>query len=123
MNSLTIFLKQLRLKNNNERLSDMAKRLGISASYLSSIETNKRKLNNKLFEKIKKEYNLTSSEVNELDILRNLAAKELSVSLQDMDDERKETLVKFLSNVDELSTEDFKKINLLFKKSDEEGDK
>lgn len=123
MNSLTIFLKQLRLKNNNERLSDMAKRLGISASYLSSIETNKRKLNNKLFEKIKNEYNLTSREVNELDILRNLAAKELSVSLQDMDDERKETLVKFLSNVDELSTEDFKKINLLFKKSDEEGDK
>ena len=111
--SLTVFLKQLRLKHGNERLSDMAKRLGISASYLSTIETHKRKMNDKLYTKITKIYDLSRKEKDELNVLRNLAARELSVSLVNMDDEKKERIVKFLSNIDDMTSDDFKKINYL----------
>lgn len=120
MNSLTVFLKQLRLKHNNERLSDMAKKLGISASYLSSIETNKRKMNDKLLEKIQQVYALSTKKAEELKVLRNLAAKEFSIPLTDMDEEKKEKIVKFLSNIDELSSDDFKKINYLLNREEEE---
>ena len=113
MTSLTVFLKQLRLKHGNERLSDMARRLGISASYLSTIETHKRKMNDKLFEKITKIYELSGTETSELNVLRNLAAKELSVSLENMDDEKKERIVKFLSNINDMTSDDFKKISYL----------
>lgn len=121
MNDLSLFLKHLRLKNNNERLSDMAKKLGISASYLSTIETRKRKLNDKLLEKIKDAYGLSKEDAEKLRELRNLAAQEVNVSLDNMDDDKREKLVKFLSNIETLSSDDFKKINYLLSKTEDES--
>lgn len=120
MNDLSLFLKHLRLKNNNERLSDMAKKLGISASYLSTIETRKRKLNDKLLDKITHAYNLTKEDAEKLRELRNLAAQEVNVSLNNMDEEKREKLVKFLSNIETLTSDDFKKINYLLNKEGDE---
>lgn len=112
---LTVFLKEIRLKNNNERLSDMAMKLGVSASYLSTVETAKRRMNDKLFKKIIEVYQLNMQEQRELNELRNLASNEVSFSFEDLDVSKKEAVVKFLSNVDDLSSEDLEKINLLLK--------
>jgi len=113
--NLTVFLKEIRLKNNNERLSDMASKLGVSSSYLSTVETQKRRMNDKLFKKIVEVYHLDTADQRTLNELRNLATNELSISFEDIDISKKETVVKFLSNVDELSSEDLEKINLLLK--------
>lgn len=113
--NLTIFLKEIRLNNDNERLSDMAQKLGVSASYLSTVETQKRRMNDKLFQKIIDVYELNINSQKELNELRNLASNEMSFSLEDLDQSKKAAVVKFLSNVDELSTEDLEKINLLIK--------
>lgn len=113
--NLTIFLKEIRLNNDNERLSDMAQKLGVSASYLSTVETQKRRMNDKLFQKIIDVYELNITAQKELNELRNLASNEMSFSLEDLDQSKKAAVVKFLSNVDELSTEDLEKINLLIK--------
>lgn len=113
--NLTVFLKEIRLKNNNERLSDMAMKLGVSASYLSTVETAKRRMNDKLFKKIIEVYQLNTQEQRELNELRNLASNEVSFSFEDLDVSKKEAVVKFLSNVDDLSSEDLEKINLLLK--------
>lgn len=121
MNDLSLFLKYLRLKNKNERLSDMAKKLGISASYLSTIETGKRKLNDKLLDKIIRTYGLSKIDAEKLRELRNLAAQEVNVSLDDMDAEKQESLVKFLSNIKTLSSDDFRKINYLLNKQEDES--
>ena len=116
MDNLTVFLKALRLRSNDERLSDMAQKLQVSASYLSTVENQKRRMNDKLFKKIVSVYDLDDQEAKELDLLRNLASKEFNVSLNELEDEKKETVVKFLSSVDDLSKEDVEKINLLLKK-------
>lgn len=121
MLSLTVFLKQLRLKNNNERLSDMARKVGISSSYLSSIENKKRKMNDKLLKKIVDIYALSKDEADQLTVLRNLAAQEINIPLKDMDEEKKETIVKFLSNIDTLSSDDFQKINYMLNSDEEES--
>lgn len=113
--NLTIFLKEIRLSNDNQRLSDMAQKLGVSASYLSTVETQKRRMNDKLFQKIIDVYELNITAQKELNELRNLASNEMSFSLEDLDQSKKAAVVKFLSNVDELSTEDLEKINLLIK--------
>ena len=115
MDNLTVYLKSLRLRSSDERLSDMAKKLGVSASYLSTVENQKRRMNDKLFQKIVGVYELNEKEVKKLDLLRNLASKEFNVSLDEMEYEKKETIVKFLSSVDDLSKEDVEKINLLLK--------
>jgi transcriptional regulator with XRE-family HTH domain len=116
LKSLTVFLKELRLKNNDERLSDMSKRLGVSASYLSTIETQKRRMNDKLYDNIVSTYQLSEDEAKELNIIRSLISNELVLSMDEMDSEKKETIIKFLSSVEDLSKEDVEKINLLLKK-------
>lgn len=115
MDNLTVYLKSLRLKSGDERLSDMAKKLGVSASYLSTVENQKRRMNDKLLKKIVDVYQLNEKEEKKLDLLRNLASKEFNVSLDELEDEKKETVVKFLSSVDDLSKEDVEKINLMLK--------
>lgn len=116
MKSLTVFLKELRLNNGDERLSDMAKKLGVSASYLSTIETEKRRMNDKLFDKIVSVYQLSYDKAKKLNIIRNTVSNELVLSMEEMDEETKETVVKFLSSVEDLTKEDVEKINLLLKK-------
>lgn len=116
MKSLTVFLKELRLKNNDERLSDMSKRLSVSASYLSTVETEKRRMNDKLFDNLVTTYQLSEEEAKELNIIRSLVSNELVLSMDDMDQDKKEAVIKFLSSVEDLSKEDVEKINLLLKK-------
>lgn len=55
--TLKKFLRILRAENN-EQLLDMAKKMNISVSYLSSIENNKRKIPKDFFKNLLKEYNL-----------------------------------------------------------------
>lgn len=116
MDKLSVFLKMLRLRNRDERLSDMAKRLGVSASYLSTVENEKRNMTDKLFKKIVSVYELNKEEADQLSVLRQLASKNLNVSMDDLDDEKKKTVVKFLSSLDSLSEDEMEKINLLLNK-------
>mgnify|MGYP000146596443 CR=1 FL=1 len=116
MDKLSVFLKMLRLRNGDERLSDMAKKLGVSASYLSTVENEKRNMTDKLFQKIIKIYQLNTEEAEQLSVLRQLASKNINVAMDDLDDEKKKTVVKFLSSLDSLSEEEMEKINLLLNK-------
>ncbi len=93
----------------------MAKKLGVSASYLSTVETQKRRMNDKLFQNIVRIYELSAEAQRTLNELRNLASKEINISFSDLDSMKKEAVVKFLSNVDDLTDEDLEKINLLIK--------
>ena len=115
-NSLSLFLKAIRYHNNKEKLSDMAKKLEVSSSYLSTIENGKRVMNDKLYQSIVRTYSLSPDESKELDVLRKLEANHLNVSTTEMDVEQKETLIKFLSNLKDLDEEELKSINHLINK-------
>jgi transcriptional regulator with XRE-family HTH domain len=120
-NKLSIFLKKLRLNSGDEKLKDMAKKLNISIALLSSIETGKRKMNNQVLLKIITEYALDAKATEELKYLKDMATDEISVKTEKMDDDKKSTLINFLSKVEGLNQKELTKINLILKK--QKGDK
>ena len=114
--SLSLFLKALRHENGKEKLSDMAVKLGVSASYLSTVENGKRVMHDKLFSLIVKTYHLSKEAAKELDVLRKLEAKSVHVNTEDFDADKKDTVIKFLSHIDDLSAEEMKTIQHLVNK-------
>ena len=61
-----VFVRKLRL-DNDERLKDMAERMGVSSTYLSSIEYGRRAVPSAWRDKIQEIYHLETDEVNSLD--------------------------------------------------------
>lgn len=114
--TLGLYLKKIRLENNDETMTDMAHRLNISVSYLSSVENEKRNMTDEMYLNICRLYSLTKEQCDELQYLKNLASKRLNVQLDGLDKNAKQTTVKFLSNVDSLSDDDLERINKIINK-------
>ena len=114
--NLSIFMKRLRLNHNDQTMMAMSKDLGISVSFLSSIENGKRNMSDDMFLLICEKYHLTVSQIEELNYLRTLNSSKINVPLDSMSSELKSTTVKFLSSADELSEADLKKINSILNK-------
>ena len=119
--TLGIFLKRIRLNNKDEKLKDMASKLKISNALLSSIETGKRKMNDEVFALLVKVYKLSQEEQDELKYLKEMATNEINVKVEKLDDDKKSTLINFLSKVEGLDYKELEKINLILKKK--KGDK
>lgn len=109
--SLSLFLKKIRLNNNDETLTEMAKRLNISTSYLSSVENEKRNMTDEMYRSICTLYELTPAQCDEFLYLKILASSRINVDLNSLEPDAKKTTVKFLSNVESLSEEDLARIN------------
>jgi transcriptional regulator with XRE-family HTH domain len=114
--TLNYFMKRLRLNHNDETMTQMAKRLRISVSYLSSIENEKRNMTDEMFALITSVYRLSEEEQSELNYLRNLSGSKLNIKLDNLTPSTKQTTVKFLSNVDSLSATDLERINKIINK-------
>lgn len=94
----------------------MANKLGVSASYLSSVENGKKPMSDKLYQSLISVYKLNATEAKELNMLRHLEAKNLNVNTNEMDDQKKEVVVRFLSNIESMDNEDLKEIEYLINK-------
>jgi HTH-type transcriptional regulator, competence development regulator len=114
--TLSIFMKRIRLNHNDQTMVEMAKNLGISVSFLSSIENGKRNMSEEMFRLICDKYKLSPKLAEELKQLRTLSVSKINVPLDSMSSELKSTTVKFLSSADELSEADLKKINSILNK-------
>ena len=114
--TLSIFLKKLRLEHDDETMTEMARRLNISVSYLSSVENEKRNMTDEMYLNICRLYSLTKQQCDELQYLKNLASNRLNVQLDGLDKNAKQTTVKFLSNVESLSDDDLERINKIINK-------
>lgn len=113
--ALSIYLKRLRLDNHDERLIDMANKLNISQSFLSAIESGTRNLSNKLVRKIVEIYKLDEKNEKELIYLRDLASHKINITLENLEEEQKEAVVQFLSNVKDLDEKSLEKIKLIIR--------
>ena len=93
---VTAFGKILRKRriDSSEILGDMAKRLDVSAAYLSSIENGLREIPDSFVEKISKEYGLSEAEKQELEEAQ-AQAKEFSKLTEGQVKLMKELLEKF----------------------------
>lgn len=104
------FLRVLRM-NRGELLKDMADKLVIAPSYLSSIENGKRTPTKALIQKIEREYFLTSEEMNNLLSAYEQTIKEVTINLQFLKEDRVDLSVVFARRLNELSDEEITAIN------------
>ncbi len=84
--SLAKFLRILRIQND-ELLGDMAKKIGIMPSYLSSIEANRRPLTKVVRQRLVEAYGLNQADQEKLDTLIVEADRSLEVELSHVRDE------------------------------------
>lgn len=124
--SLSKFLRILRIQND-EVLGDMAEKLGIMPSYLSSIEANKRPLTPALKEKLIDSYSLDSEEQEHLENCIAEASRSVEVSLDNVRDESilseyVDTAVMFARDISKLGNTELDEIrNLLKSFANKEG--
>lgn len=84
--NLAKFLRILRVQND-ELLGNMADKMGIKPSYLSSIEANRRPLTDELRAKLVESYNLDEEQQQKLDNLVAEANRTVEVNLESVRDE------------------------------------
>lgn len=86
---LTVFgkaLRKIRIERG-ELLKDMAANLGVSSSYLSSVENGKKDPTSELMARIFSVYSFTEEEKQNLEEARALTIRELHIRLSEPEDE------------------------------------
>lgn len=115
------FLRKLRI-DYSEVLGTMAKKLGISAAYLSAIENNGREIPNDMIAKIAQVYNLDESQVKELEEAKAQTCGAVAVQFENQKSEHDyiETAVMFARDFSKLTAnqvEQIKNLLISFEKS------
>lgn len=117
---VTAFGKILRKRriDSSEILGDMAKRLDVSASYLSSIENGLREIPDSFVEKIAEEYDLSEVEKQELEEAQAQSKGSVNVPLGEQKDSREylETAVMFAKDFSKLTEKQVKLMKEMLEK-------
>ncbi len=112
---LTAFGKELRKLRitAGELIRDMADKLGVTASYLSAVETGKRQIPDGWVSKISDLYTLSSIERSTLQKAADSSALSVKFNLDGMNDRRRQTAVLFAREFGELDDQKLEQIRLL----------
>ncbi|WP_259337088.1 helix-turn-helix domain-containing protein [Bombilactobacillus bombi] len=94
------FLRRLRI-DYDERLFDMAKKVGVSSAFLSAVENGHKKASNPLINKISKIYNLTPSQ--KADLYDDVAISQQDLNLSAFSQEKQQAIIMFAIKFDGLS--------------------
>ncbi len=94
------FLRRLRI-DYDERLFDMAKKVGVSSAFLSAVENGHKKASNPLINKISKIYNLTPSQ--KADLYDDVAISQQDLDLSAFSQEKQQAIIMFAIKFDGLS--------------------
>ena len=108
-------LRKIRIERE-ELLKDMATALGVSAAYLSAVETGKRRIPDDWVERISIHYQLSQAEHANLLRAAENSAQEVKISLQDASETKRGAVLTFARALDQLSDEDLKRIMQSMKK-------
>ena len=125
--SLSKFLRILRIQND-QLLGDMAEKLGIKPSYLSSIEANRRPLTPELRHRLVEAYGLDETAQVELEKCTAQAARSVEVSLLTVRNEERlpeyvDTALLFARDLSSLGSAELAEIrNLLYSFKEEHTD-
>lgn len=109
LTELGITLRKIRIERQ-ELLRDMAKTLGVSAAYLSAVETGKRKAPSAWTDKIIQAYSLNTYEAQKLRTAFEDTQEEVRISLQHVSAQQRNTVISFAKALDGLSDEQLEKI-------------
>ena len=109
LTSLGKYLRTFRIQRE-ELLKDMANRLNVVPAYLSSIENGKRSPTRKLIYNIIESYNLTDSEVAELNKAFYDTLDEISLDTSFATESQKDLCISFARKFNSLDDEQIKRI-------------
>ncbi len=114
---LTPFGKKLRIFRieRGEVLYDMAQKLNLSSSYISSIETGRRKATEEFIGKLCDAYFLNNDERKSFEDAAEQSAVSVSLDFDNVSHEQKNLALAFAKKFDKLDSETIKKINKLMK--------
>lgn len=105
MTSLGRFLRKLRI-DHDEILFDMAKRLGVSPSFLSAVENGKKTPPVGWFDQLTVQYNLDPSQQNELRNALNDVVSQIRLNISKQTAEKRDLVLAFARRFESLSNEE-----------------
>ena len=106
------FLRKIRV-DRDERLYDMAKRLGVSSAFLSGVENGHKKASVNLINKIVEYYNLNESQQEKLKDALSLSENRIDIS--QFSPQKQEATLMFARKCDELTDEQIEQIQKILK--------
>ena len=110
------FLRRLRI-DYDERLFDMAKKVGVSSAFLSAVENGHKKASNPLINKISKIYNLTPSQ--KADLYDDVAISQHNLDLSEFSHEKQQAIIMFAAKFDKLSENQHNKIKRILREQND----
>lgn len=113
------FLRKIRI-DHDERMYDMAKRIGVSSAFLSSVENGRKKPSDDLIKKIVSEYQLTLEQQKELAYAKNESLQQIDLS--GFSPAKQEATLMFARKFDDLSNEDIEAIRSILTGGNDQGD-
>lgn len=115
LNSFGKFCRKLRI-DNGELMKDMAKKLGVTSSYLSAVENGKRNVPQDWLTKITNLYSLSIEEQAELKQAEQDSKTIIKIDFENYSNEDKNILMALARELNDLDEGDRNKIkNILFK--------
>lgn len=113
------FLRKIRI-DHGEILKEMADKLGVTASYLSAIETGKRAIPEKWGNIIAEMYNLNEEEKRQLRNAEDSSVKNIRIELGGFSNLKKETALVFARQFENMDDTTAEKINKILNKQSKE---
>lgn len=107
-----LYIREIR-KKENDSLRTMAKKMDISAAFLSAMEVGRKTIPNDYIERIAKIYNLDKNEIAELEDAINETNQKVSIELEKMNENQKEISLMFarkIKNADDDLIEKLRKV-------------
>lgn len=98
-------LRKLRI-DKDENIHSMAKKLGISISYLSAIEAGSRNIPDDLVDKVVKKYHLSEERSEIMRQAEAESSKEIEIDLKTMTAEQRKLVFALSRKLNEMSDED-----------------
>lgn len=109
------FLRKLRIEKN-EIIMNMAEKLGIAPSYLSSIECGTRNVPKGFIDKVIAVYKLGKDQQHELEHARDMALREVKIDLANASTEKRELAVQLARTFDDFDQETVRKLSKFISK-------
>lgn len=102
--SIGDFLRKLRL-TKEQKLKDMAERLGVTSAFLSAVENGKKSMPDSWFRKIKDKYELTDEQYEQMKQCALESQNSISLNMKNVSSLNRELAVSFARQFDEIDEE------------------
>lgn len=114
------FCRRLRIAKN-ELLLDMANKLGVSPSYLSSVEVGRKSIPENWKKIIPELYALNSEEITELEKAIDDSVRQIKISMDNRTEDDRKFLLAFARKLDDLDLSEKENILKILKNNDKNG--